>query len=68
MTSLLPVKAFIGAEAVGYVGLQILVSDCVYALKIEKDAAAFRKVAPVVPAWDVKLAILKHTSHYSTEQ
>jgi hypothetical protein len=67
MASLLPVKPFIGAEAVGDVGLQIIVSDCVYALEIEKYAAAFREVAPVVPARDVKLAVLEHAPHNSTE-
>lgn len=68
VASLLSIKSFVGAEAVGDVGLQIVVSDCVYALEIQKDAAAFRKVAPVVPARNVKLAVLKHTPHYSTEQ
>lgn len=67
MTSLLPVKPFISAEAVGNVGLQVVVSDCVYAFKIEEYATAFCKVAPVVPARDIKLAVLKHTPHYSTE-
>lgn len=67
MASLLPVKSFIGAEAVGDVGLQILVSNCVYALEIEKDTTAFRKLAPVVPARYIKLAILEHAPHYSTE-
>lgn len=67
MTSLLPVKSFICAEAVRDVGLQVLVSNCVYAFEIEKDAATFRKLAPVVPARYIKLAILEHAPHYSTE-
>ena len=67
MASLLPVKSFIGAEAIGDVGLQVVVPNCVYAFKIEQDAATFRKLAPVVPARDVKLAVLEHAPHYSTE-
>ena len=67
MASLLPVKAFVGAEAVRDVGLQVIIPYSVDALEIEKNAAAFRKVAPVVPARDLKLAVLKYISHYSTE-
>ena len=67
MASLLPVKPFVGAEAVGDVRLQVVITDCVYALEIEKDAAAFRKIAPVVPARDIKLAVLEYTPHYPTE-
>jgi len=67
MTSLLPVEPFIGAESVADVRLQIVIPNCMYALEVEEDAATFRKVAPMVPARDIKLAVLKHTSHYSAE-
>jgi len=67
MTSLLPVKSFICAEAIGDVGLQVLVSNRVYALEIEKDTTAFRELASVVPARYVKLAVLEYTPYYSTE-
>ena len=67
VTGLLPVEPFIGAKSVADVRLQIVIPDCMYALEIEEDAAAFRKVAPMVPARDIKLAVLKHTPHYSSE-
>ena len=67
MTSLLPVEPFIGAELVADVRLQIVIPNCVYALEIEEDATASRKVAPMVPARDIELAFLEHTPHYSTE-
>ena len=62
MASLLPVKPFIGVEAAADMRLQVVIPSCVHALEIEKNAATFRKVAPVVPVRDVKLAVLGHTS------